>query len=418
MSVNRNYKIIVFFLLVIFLPLSLSAQKNNRKDLEKKRKEKEKEIKLTKKILEQTRSKKKKTLNELNLLNKQIKVREELIVTMSEEIGAIDDQISTESTNIERLNGELKRLKDEYADMVYRAYKMRESGDLTSYVLSSDNFNQAIKRIKYVQQVGSDRERQLDLIKHMQDSIQRKLDKLKGTKKEKSDLLGLKETEAEELKGDKKENEELVKDLKSREKELKKELADKEKAKKKLDDQIKKLIKEEIERSKPKKPKTPGKDGKKDEKKKNEIELTPAGEILAKEFSGNKGKLPWPISKGVIVRKFGTYPHPELKNITIDNNGIDIATEKGTSAICVFEGEVRSVFSIPGMQKAVMVKHGNYFTVYAHLDQVMVNRGDKVKAKQKLGTIYTDTEEAKTILHFEVWQNSNNLDPELWLAKK
>ncbi|HYG16675.1 MAG TPA: peptidoglycan DD-metalloendopeptidase family protein [Bacteroidia bacterium] len=407
-------------MLVIFLPFSLNAQKGSRKDLEKKRKEKEKEIKLTKKFLEQTRSKKKKTLNELNLLNKQIKAREELIVTMADEIGAIEDQIAIESTNIERLNGELKRLKDEYADMVYRAYKMRESGDLTSYVLSSDNFNQAIKRIKYVQQVGSDRERQLDLIKFMQDSIQRKLDKLKGVKKEKNDLLGLKESEAEELKGDKKENEELVKDLKSREKELKKELQEKEKSKKKLDEQIRKLILAEMKPPKPKDSKKPGKDGKntKNPPKTNEIELTPAGEILAKEFSGNKGKLPWPISKGVIIRKFGTYPHPELKNITIDNNGLDIATEKGTNAICVFEGEVRSVFSIPGMQKAVMVKHGNYFTIYAHLDQVMVNRGDKVKAKQALGVIYTDTEEAKTILHFEVWQNSNNLDPELWLAKK
>jgi murein hydrolase activator len=415
MSGNK-WNILFVTLLLLLIPFAASAQ-GSRKDLEKKRKQKEKEIKLTQKILDQTRSQKKKTLNELNLLDKQIKMREELIGTIADELTVIDGQIAAENSTLENLGRELKRMKDEYADMVYRAYKMRESGDLASYVLSSDNFNQAVKRIKYVQQVSEDRERQLDLIKHMQDSISGQLDRLKKVKKEKGELLTLHEGEKKELNGDKKENEKLVQNLKEKEKELKLDIKEKEKAAKKLDDQIRKLIQEEIERERKRNAK---KNTKKDDKKtkSGEMELTPEGAALAKEFSANKGKLPWPTERGIVVRKFGTYAHPELKGITIVNNGVDIATVKGSKVRCVFEGEVRSVFSIPGMQKAVMVKHGNFFTVYTHIDQVLVNRGDKVKAKQDLGIIYTDADEGKTTLHFEVWQNSNNLNPELWLADK
>lgn len=417
MSISRWF-IVITYTALLLLPLTVSAQQS-RKELEKKRKQKEQEIKLTKKILDQTRTQKKKTLNELNLLDKQIKVREELIGTISDEIVVVDGQITIENATLEQLGHELKRLKDEYADMVYRAYKMRESGDLASYVLSSDNFNQAVKRIKYVQQVSEDRERQLVLIKHMQDSITGKITKLKEIKREKNELLGQKETENNELKVDVKETQQLVKTLQQKEKELKDEIKQKEKSAKQLDYQIRKLIQEEIKEPTGKgKGKDKDKNKPEDSKKKGEMELTPAGAALAKNFSANKGKLPWPTETGIVVGKFGTYAHPELKNITIENNGVDIATVKGSKARCVFEGEVRSVFSIPGMQKAVMVKHGNYFTVYTHLDQVLVNRGDKVKVKQELGIIYHDTEEGKTVLHFEVWQNSNNLNPESWLADK
>lgn len=385
------------------------SQGQTRKQLERKRKQKEKEIRLTKKLLAQTRSKKKKTLSQLNLLDRQIKMREELISTMADEITIIDKQIDSESANVESLSKELKHLKDEYADMIYRSYKMRESGDLSSYVLASDNFNQAVKRIKYVQQISEDRERQLELIGNMRDSITQQLEQLRKIKKQKSELLTQKEKEKDELKGDKKENSDLIRGLKKRETTLKNDLKYQKQSAKNLDNRIRKLIREEIERAK--------KRDKGKETKKGEMALTPEAAALAKEFGRNKGKLPWPVERGVIMRKFGTYAHPELRGITIVNNGIDIATVKNASARSVMEGEVRSVFSIPGMQKAVMVKHGNYFTVYAHLDQVLVNRGDKVKALQSLGIIHTDEGEGKTILHFEVWQNSSNLNPQLWLVK-
>lgn len=421
MSASKCVLLILSFILL--LPAAGLAQ--SRRELEKKRRQKEQEIKLTKKILEETRSKKKKSLSQLNLLDRQIKAREELISTVADEIIVVDGQITSESQNIEMLNGALKSLKDEYADMIYRTYKMKETGDLTSYVLSADNFNQALKRMSYVRQVGEDRDRQLQLIKNMQDSIQRKLNTLLAIKKEKNELIGIKEDEKVELKGDRDENAELVKELQQQEKELKKELEEKKKTAKKLDDQIRKLIQEEIRRAQAEEEKknrnkkgTDKKTETKKETKSGEMALTPEAAALAKEFGANKNKLPWPVERGIVVRKFGAYTHPELKNITIVNNGIDIASVKGTQARCVFEGEVRSVFSIPGMQKAIMVKHGNYFTVYAHIDQVMVNRGDKVKGGQGLGLVYHDTEEGKTILHFEVWQNSNNLNPEHWLAGK
>ncbi len=406
MRVNKIF-ILLLALFLVLLPQLSEGQ--TRKQLERKRKQKQKEIRLTKKILAQTRSKKKKTLSQLNLLERQIKMREELISTMADEITAIDKQIEGESTNVENLGDELKRLKDEYADMIYRSYKMRESGDLSSFVLASDNFNQAVKRIKYVQQIGEDRERQVNLIGKIRDSITHQLTQLKKIKIYKSDLLTQKEKERGELRGDKNENQRLVKNLKKKETTLKNDLKYQKQSAKNLDNRIRKLIREEIARARKRK------GGKK--AKKGEIALTPEAAALSKEFGRNKRKLPWPVKRGIIMRRFGTYAHPELKGITIVNNGVDIATVRSSIARSVMAGEVRAVFSIPGMQKAVMVKHGNYFTVYAHLDQVLVNRGDKIKALDDLGVIHTDDAEGKTILHFEVWKNSNTLNPQHWLAK-
>lgn len=405
MSVNRFF---VLLLASFLLLLPKISEGQSRKELERRRKQKEKEIRLTKRILARTRSRKKKTLSQLNLLDRQIRMREELISTMADEVAAIDRQIESESSNVDDLGKELKRLKDEYADMIYRSYKMRESGDLSSYVLAADNFNQAVKRIKYVQQIGEDRERQVALIGKLRDSITNQLTKLKKIKAQKSELLAQKERERGELSGDKKENQRLVRNLKKKETTLKNDLKYQKQSAKNLDNRIRKLIKEEIERARKK-------GGKK--AKKGEMKLTPEAAALAKQFGKNKGKLPWPVERGIIMRRFGTYAHPELAGITIVNNGIDIATVQSSIARCVMAGEVRSVFSIPGMQKAVMVKHGNYFTVYAHLDQVLVTRGDKVKALDDLGVIHTDDSEGKTILHFEVWQNSKNLNPQHWLAK-
>jgi len=212
-----------------------------------------------------------------------------------------------------------------------------------------------------------------------------------------------------ELRGDKNENQRLVKNLKKKETTLKNDLKYQKQSAKNLDNRIRKLIREEIARARKRK------GGKK--AKKGEIALTPEAAALSKEFGRNKRKLPWPVKRGIIMRRFGTYAHPELKGITIVNNGVDIATVRSSIARSVMAGEVRAVFSIPGMQKAVMVKHGNYFTVYAHLDQVLVNRGDKIKALDDLGVIHTDDAEGKTILHFEVWKNSNTLNPQHWLAK-
>lgn len=406
MSVNR---IFVLLLATFLLLLPNISEGQSRKDLERRRKQKEKEIRLTKRILANTRSRKKKTLSQLNLLDRQIKMREELISTMADEVTAIDRQIESESTSVENLGDELQHLKDEYADMIYRSYKMRESGDLSSYVLAADNFNQAVKRIKYVQQISEDRERQVALIAKLRDSITGQLTRLKKIKAQKSELLAQKERERGELSGDKKENQRLVKNLKKKETTLKNDLKYQKRSAKNLDNRIRKLIRAEIARARKKKGGKKAKEG--------EMKLTPEAAALAKQFGRNKGKLPWPVERGIIMRRFGTYAHPELAGITIVNNGVDIATVQSSIARCVMAGEVRSVFSIPGMQKAVMVKHGNYFTVYAHLDQVLVNRGDKVKALTDLGVIHTDDAEGKTILHFEVWQNSTNLNPQHWLAK-
>lgn len=374
--------------------------------MEKKRKEQEKEIALTKRILSQTTQEKKKSLTQLRVLNKQIQMREALIGTVSTEIKSIDVQISDNEAQITRLTEELEKQKREYAEMIYTAYKNRNSYNILVFYLSSSSFNQAVKRVKYVQQIGEYRAAQLALIQETRTAITHTLTELKTIRGDKTDLLSLKEKEKSNLVVDKEEENEIVKTLQQKEKELRQQLAQKEKAMKALDAEIKRVIEAEIKKSNP------------TNKGKTDMTLTPEAQKLSSSFNSNKSRLPWPVEKGFIVRDFGEHAHPTLPGIKTVNNGIDIATTDGAQARSVFEGEVRAIFSVPGMQKAVMINHGEFFTVYTHLETVSVKKGDKVTTKQSIGSIYKDLEDNKTILHFELWKGSTKLDPETWIYKK
>jgi murein hydrolase activator len=441
-------------LLLLLLQLPFGAAGQSRKELEGKKKKLQKEIELTNELLSETKSTKTASLSQLKALKKKINLREELIRTIAQELNMIDQQIARSNKTIDGLSSELKKLKEEYARMVYYAYKNRNAYDRMMFLFSSKDFNQAYQRLKYMQQYTEYRHHQAQLIQSAQSNLNKKIQELEEKKEEKKNLLTSEELEKQNLDAEKKEQEGIVKDLESREDELREDLEKKRRDAKKLENAIKHIIAEEIRRQQeeikrhqkelqeekerrereqeklreqaknnkkgklPNKKNVPQKEEKPDKTPvTKELELTPEAKELSNSFEANKGKLPWPVAHGDITEEFGVRPHPTLKDVEVSNNGIDISTQKAADVRALFNGEVTAVVSLPGAGKFVIVRHGEYLTVYAHLEEVFVKVKEKVSTKQVIGKVMIN-DEGKSELHLEIWKGQVLLDPELWIHPK
>ncbi len=393
------------FLFPVVLAVGQTAIKDS---LQTKKKEIEKDIEYTSKLLEETQKVKINSLNELTVLNTQIEKREELIQTMSAEMIILDVQINKNNTELDELNTELLELKKEYARMIYYAFKNRNAYDRLMFIFSSSDFNQAYQRLKYFQQYSEYRKEQAALIQKKQSELEEKIREIEQQKTEKISLVEQKEKEVQRLDEEKTEKNMTLTGLGKKETELKKNLREKEQAAQRLQEAIEAIIAEEIRKSAAS-AKTPSKT--------TEFALTPEEKIVSENFSANYGKLPWPTERGVISGTFGEHPHPVLEGIKVKNNGIDILTNTGSQARAVFEGEVSRVISVPKFNNVVIIRHGEFLTVYSNLDRVIVTMGDAVTTKQPIGTILTDETRTKTELHFEIWKGKELLNPQEWIAK-
>jgi septal ring factor EnvC (AmiA/AmiB activator) len=402
-------KNIVRFVLYLLVFSSLgSSFAQDKKNLLQSDKEKiEKEIEYSTRLLEETKKSKKTSLNQLVLLKKQICDREKLLQNMQKQVKAVDETIMLDEEIISDLNTDLKKLRDEYAQMVYFAYKNRNSYDKLMFIFAARDFNQAYKRLKYFQQYSEYRKMQAQLIVKTRDELESTIEQLEINKEEKMELLSSFTEEKEKLSKEKAMKSKTVKELSKKEKQLLTTIKQKEKASKKLQKEIEKIIAEEI-RLAAKKSGT---------KKTSSFALTPAELQLSANFELNKQKLPWPLKRGVVSEKFGEHPHPVLKNVMVQNKGLDFLTDKGAKARAVFEGEVTRVISIAGYNYVVMIRHGEFLTVYSNLVEVFIQKGDKVSTGQEIGEVHTDTKEMKTELHFEMWKGKTLLNPANWLAK-
>lgn len=399
----------IFFFIVFALTNTFNSFSQSKEELEKKKNALQEEINYINELKKQTDKNKKLSINEVAILNRKLNIREQLINTIGKELGNIDQQIDATQANIESLQKDLDKLKTEYAKMIYSAYKTRSSYDKLMFIMAAEDFNQAYLRLKYLQQYAEFRRTQANLIIQTQQSLNEKLNELAAKKQNKEKLLTEKEGEKQELTKEKEEQVGVLNNLKAQESDLKKQLKKKQQDAEKLQKAIEDLIADEIKKAKAKSKSTGITKG---------YELTPEELQLSSSFTSNKGKLPWPCERGVITSTFGEHPHPVLAGIKIKNNGIDIATQEGSLARASFDGEVTGVISIPGSGKAIIIKHGDYRTVYSNLDEVYVKTGDKIKTKQSLGKISTDASESKTELHFEVWKWDQLQDPKLWLFSK
>ena len=341
------------------------------------------------------------------ILREKISSREKLIATINREINTVNKQITLNNEILKDLTNDLKKLKDEYARMIYYAYKNRNSYDRLMFVFSSKDFNQAYQRLKYFQQYTAYRETQAELIEKTQKEINQAIENLEKYKSEKLALLRLKEQERDELASERIQQNKTVKDLNAKEKELLSDLKKKEKAAKKLQKEIEKIIAEEIRLA----AKKSGKKGT------SSFVLTPEEMQLSANFESNKGRLPWPLERGIISSTFGEHAHPVLKNVKTKNNGIDILTDRNSKTRTIFSGVVTRVMSIPNYNYVIMIRHGEFLSVYSNLDEVYVQKGDKVEIRQAIGRIHTDANESKTELHFELWKGKTLLNPAGWLAK-
>ncbi len=396
----------------------------SKKELEKKKNAIQKDIEYTNQLLKQTKKNKSASLNQLVTLNKKITYRSELISTINTEISSVENEIGAVSTNIDSLNSRMVNLKKQYGQMLYFAYRNQSTYTKLMFVFSADSFNQGFKRMQYLRQLSKYRERQHDKIVETQDSLNGKKTKLQSVQQDKRQLLTSQQREKKQLDKEKKEQVHMLNNLTSREKRLRADLKEKARQEQKLADKIEDIIRKEIEMAKAA-TKRKSNSNATASKRKTEVpnpaaavlSNTPETIKLSNDFESNRGRLPWPVEQGIISSSFGRHSHPLWKDVVVNNNGVNINSGKGSKARSIFEGKVIRVLLVVD-KYAVLIQHGEYFTLYSNLEQVYVKAGDKVITRQPLGLIKTNEEDDKTELHLEVWRGSNKMDPENWIASK
>jgi len=396
-----------FYLISITLLLGFITDVNAQKDksqLEKEKLSVQNQIKEAQQILAQTSNKKKASVGQLNALKKQIEGQTKLIRAYAKEVKMLNTQIEEDGTVIYALQQDLDNLKKEYASMVYSLYKSSSGFSRLSFIFASSNLSQFYMRFKYLEQYASARKNQVELITQIKTEIENEKASLENSKIEKSALLAEQVKEKEELDKLKSEQDKVFANLKNEEAKLTKDISKKNDEVSKLENLISKLLKEEIKNT-----------AATTEKVANlGVDL----KNVTSSFEKSKASLPWPVSSGFISEKFGTHPHPVLKRIEIPSDGINIQTKQNEQVSAVFNGVVKKIAIVPGEFKYVVImQHGTYFTVYAKLKKVNVKMGQQIARGDVIGEVNTDVDGVSEV-QFQVWKNTQKLDPELWLAKK
>jgi len=393
MAVKRN--IVALFLCSLFF---VPAFGESVKDLQKKQRQLQEEIEQTNKMLNQTKKDEKATMNKLQLLGENIKNQRKLIRTLDNEIVALNREMNQLSSTRDSLQVVLEQHKTEYARMVRQSHYARLQQSPLLFVLSSDSFQQLARRVRYLQQFAHYRQEQVRRIENTQAEIDTQNELLQANKSDKQAALSTRKREQENLKRDERKQQNMLTQLKSKEKDLSKQIKQKQKKVNELNKKIDDIVRKQTEQA-------------------SKTSLTKEQKLIAGGFEANKGRLPWPVEKGMISGHFGKQQHPVYSQVTMDNKGIYLQTTAGTKARAVYKGEVTSCFMVGGTY-AVIIQHGNYRTVYSNLKSLSVKQGDQVETKQAIGTIYTDAEQdQKTELYFQIYQDRNILNPELWIAR-
>ncbi|MEY2799031.1 MAG: hypothetical protein RI934_19 [Bacteroidota bacterium] len=415
----RYLKIILFSLLLSLTSGLVAVHAQSKEDLEKRKKEIAKEIAQTTKILKETQKNKKATLSQINALKKQIQLRENLIKTISSEVSVLAGKIDETAGNIAHLQAELAKLKKEYAAMVRFAFRNQNAYSKMMFIFAAKNFNQAYKRLKYLQEFSDYRQKQAAQIESKEHQLEEVKTDLESNKKVKSGLLQEEQKEKVTLSKEKEQQLKMASQLTAKESSLKKQISEKQSQARKMDRMIQDIIRKEIEAARKKaeaEAKAAGKEMPTSSKTaSSNLTLTPEALKLSEDFTANRGRLPWPVEKGTIVEFFGTHEHPQLKGVMVQNNGIDIKTTGAASVRAIFGGTVSGVIQIPGGQNAVLIRHGEYVTVYSNLKSVSVRNGQKVSTKQNIGQ--ANTEEELTTVELQIWKGMQKLNPKDWLAR-
>jgi len=401
---------------LLFSILSLSAQKSAQvQKLEKERMAAVADIEVTKQLLKENTSTVSNALNRLSLLGEQIDLRKKNIQLLNREVDSIALEIKIKEAKIKELEDNLADKKQRYVSAVRKIYFHKNNQDNLLFILSAQSFTETIHRITYLKAYSKWQKRQADEIVERQKVINREKEELLAHRSDKLKLIGVRQSEEKQLSKEEASKKFEIQALEKNRKKLQTDLAKKEQQAKALNRQIEKIIADEVLKSQKAAKSKSGENRAAVEK--GGYAMTDNERVLSSNFAGNKGKLPYPLNgKYKIVGRFGLHKHKELSRVVTNNNGIDIETTPGNEALCVFDGKVSSIFSVPGYDNSVIIRHGNYLTLYSNLEQVYVKQGDNVKTGQPLGKVYTNKEKGNsTLLHFEIWKENIKQDPLMWI---
>ena len=394
---------IKILLIILIIPQIFVAQTQKISELENKRKILKEEILKINSLLIDNSKKKKNAFSDLENLTFKIIRKEELIKLTNQQINLLNSDVKKNEEKIEKLNIEILRARKDYAKMIFNSYKSRLKESRLMFLLSSQNFLQAFKRSQYFDQFSKSRREIASSIQSNVKNVKASNDTLKIKISQKEYLIESNENEKKKLSNEKKDQNNLINSLSKRESSYKKQINDKQKQALLLDKEIDRLIKEAISESNKNSSSTI-------------FSLTPEGKALAESFSNNKGNLPWPVERGIVIQKFGLQTHPVVRTTKIKSNGIVIATNENANVRTVFKGKVLSILKFKGSNLTVLIQHGNYISVYKNLSKVYVNKGQDVESLEIIGQVFSNNSDSKTTLQFSIFNNTTALDPYLWIA--
>jgi septal ring factor EnvC (AmiA/AmiB activator) len=385
----------------ILLLFSVALLGQTKEDLQQEKQKAYDEIKMARDLMEKTAAERSNSVNQVRLLQKGINARARLISTLQEELDLTDKDISGTEARIRQLSRESDRNKEEYARLIYYAFRNHSEYEKLMYILAGASISQSYQRYKYLKYISEYRRQKSEEIEAIIAELDIQKKQLNRYRNEKLETLEEKASEQEKLVGQRSRENEMINELKLKETQLREEISEKERIARELENKIREIIEEEASRL----------------NASNTFEaLTPEQELVGKDFKMNRGKLPWPVEKGIITVGFGQNEIPGLRGSSVQNNGIDISSSPGTEVRSVFAGEVTKVFAILGANYTVLIRHGEFLSVYQNLVNVRVKTGDKVLLKEPLGEAFTDETEQVATMHFEVWQERTILNPEEWIS--
>jgi septal ring factor EnvC (AmiA/AmiB activator) len=411
----KALKLFLHVCLILSLAGTNLGLAQNKTQLQNKKKKLQNDINYTTSLLKKNKKKQDASLKQIEKLNSNIETRVELVNNYTQELELLTKEINLNQTQVSSLEKQLNTLKKSYSKMVYQAWKTRNSLSTWMFIFSANNFNQAIRRYRYYKQINELRIIQSKSISHSKNDLVNKIGSLKKSKIDKEVTINEKNNELSTLEKQKKEKDDVLKNLKKKEKDLLAQVKKQEKERDALANKINAIV-DTYKPVKKKDNKTTDKTTTKTTTNTNTKVTNTQGSSNSSGFESNKGKLSWPVNKGIITSKFGVHQHPVLDKVEVKNDGIDISTDKGSSVIAVYKGTVSGVFKVDGYENVVIIRHGDYLTVYSHLSQTTVSKGSEVSTEQKIGTAATN-DEGDTFINFQVRFGSVTQNPTGWLTK-
>lgn len=391
---------ILAFVLSVCCFLAASAQ--DIKALQEEIRRANEEIRINTELLNKTRKDQKLSENQLKIIRNRIRNRQDIVNSLEKQITLINNDISTKNSTVNTLSRTQTKLKKEYAEMLYNSYKNYKLNNFLVFLFAAKDFNDATQRVAFMRRYNRMREQKALQIDSLSKQISTQIAQL-DTKRSELDKTKLaRANELSTLGKDESQYSEAVNELKNKESKLSREVRAKKAMIERAQAQIQRIIAEEARKSRT---------------TKKTVAQEQYDTELAGRFDQNMGKLPYPIRGGVVIDRFGVHPHPTERGLTVNNRGINIAGERGAEVKCVFEGVVTRIVFLPGLNNSVMVRHGNFITVYSNLSTVSVKTGEKVAINQKLGNISSADNDAEQMMHFEIWKETTNLNPEIWLKR-